>query len=58
MNYSNFGEFVDERLRILVYIKTYGGMIHPVPDQRSWADDPEEQLQPQSRHFRPSRPKK
>lgn len=45
MNYSDFGEFVNERLRIPTYMRTYGAMIHPVPNQRSWADGNEEQLQ-------------
>lgn len=58
MNNSDFKKFVDERLRIPIYMKTYSGMIHPILNQRSQADGIEGKLQLPSRYSKPDKPKK
>ncbi|XP_044508929.1 uncharacterized protein LOC123227870 [Mangifera indica] len=44
MNFSLFELFVDEKLRILAYMTTYSGIIHPVSDKRNWPAPSESKL--------------
>lgn len=58
LNISSFEEFVDKRLRISTYMKTYAEMIHPVPKKRSWPKDYQDKLEPPYKHAKPDRLKK
>lgn len=51
--FFSFEDFVNERLRIAVQMKTYVEMIHFVPNKRSWVKSIEEKLQSLFRHSNP-----
>ncbi|XP_044508924.1 uncharacterized protein LOC123227865 [Mangifera indica] len=58
MNFPSIDKFVDDRLQISAYMRTYAEIIHPIPDKRTWPEDCEDKLQPPVRHGKAGRPKK
>ncbi|XP_044508956.1 uncharacterized protein LOC123227891 [Mangifera indica] len=58
MNFPTIDKFVDDRLQISAYMRTYAEIIHPIPDKRTWPEECEDKLQPPVRHGKAGRPRK
>ncbi|XP_044506443.1 uncharacterized protein LOC123226047 [Mangifera indica] len=58
MNFPTIDKFVDDRLQISAYMRTYAEIIHPIPDKRTWPEECEDKLQPSVRHGKAGRPRK
>ena len=56
-NRLDIASFIHPSLSKTMYLKTYGGMIHPIPDQASWPDTPYDTLLPPFVKKKPGRPK-